>query len=54
MQRAHRSAHARIWTILAILLPLTLLLAMAVHQTGPIEKSAVRLEAPGAEKADAK
>ncbi len=45
MQRPHRAAHARIWTVLVILLPVILIAAMAVRQTGPIERPA-RLLAP--------
>jgi hypothetical protein len=45
VQRTHRRVHARIWSLLAVLLPLALLTALALRPNGPIEKKAVRVEA---------
>jgi hypothetical protein len=46
MRRRHRAAHARIWLVLAVLLPTALIAALALRQSGPGERPAVRLEAP--------
>ncbi len=46
MQRRHRTAHARIWTLLAVLLPAILVAATFIRQNGPIERPARLLEAP--------
>ena len=46
MRRAHRTAHARIWTVLGLLLPAMLIAAMLVRQNGPIERPPKLLEAP--------
>ena len=35
MKRAHRTAHARIWTVLGILLPLAFFTILALRQTPP-------------------
>jgi hypothetical protein len=43
MRRRHRTAHRRIWAILAMLLPLALLGALALRRNGPLEASSVRL-----------
>lgn len=43
MLRRHRAAHRRIWSLLAILLPLALLGALAARRNGPIEAPAVQL-----------
>lgn len=55
MKRAHRSAHARIWTVLGLGLPLALLAILALHQTPPADRPAVLIEAPisGAEAGEA-
>lgn len=45
MQRTHRRIHARIWSVLVVVLPLALLAALALRPNGPIEKKAVRIEA---------
>jgi hypothetical protein len=47
MLPSHRNAHLRIWTILAILLPLVLLTA-ALLKPVALEKDPVRLDTPGA------
>ena len=44
MQRRHRTAHARIWTALAIIIPAVLIAALALRQYGPTEKPAVRID----------
>ena len=50
MKRAHRIAHARIWTVLVILLPLAFFTILALRQTPPADRPAVLIEAPnGAE-----
>ncbi|HEX2527238.1 MAG TPA: hypothetical protein VHL31_13200 [Geminicoccus sp.] len=46
MQRRHRTAHARIWIVLAVMLPLVVVLGLVVRQDGPGERPAVLLEAP--------
>ncbi|MEO9530923.1 hypothetical protein [Roseibium sp.] len=46
MKRAHRTAHARIWTALAILLPLMFFAVLALRQTPPADRPAVLIEAP--------
>ncbi len=46
MRRAHRTAHSRIWTVLAVLLPAILIASMLVRQNGPLEKRPRLLEAP--------
>jgi hypothetical protein len=43
MQRRHRSAHRRIWIVLAVLLPLLLLGALALRHSGPREAAPIRL-----------
>lgn len=45
MQRRHRTAHARIWTVLVILLPAILIAALALRQVGPTETPARQIEA---------
>lgn len=44
MQRSHRRAHARIWSVLVVALPLALLIALALRPNGPVERKAVALE----------
>ncbi len=44
--RPVRDAHARVWMVLAILIPLTLATALLIRQTPPSRDVAVRLEAP--------
>jgi len=46
MQRSHRTSHARIWIVLAALLPVILITAMIIRQNGPVERAARLLEAP--------
>lgn len=46
MRRAHRTAHARIWTVLGLLLPLAFLTILALRQTPPADRPAVLIEAP--------
>lgn len=48
-QRIHRSTHACVWILLAVLLPTALAGAMVLRVQGPMEAPAVLLEAPGAE-----
>jgi hypothetical protein len=43
MLRRHRTAHRRIWALLAILLPLALLGALAARRNGPVEAPAVKV-----------
>ncbi len=43
MQRRHRTAHRRIWIVLAALLPLLLLGALALRQGDPREAAPIRL-----------
>ena len=52
MQRRHRRAHARIWSVLAFLLPALLLVALVIRQVGPAEAPAVKLEAVAESGAD--
>lgn len=44
--RRLRLGHARIWTLLALLLPAILLAALTLRSGGPGERPAVLLEAP--------
>jgi hypothetical protein len=44
--RAFRTAHRRIWTVLAVLLPLLVLGSLALRQNGPTEARPERLAAP--------
>ncbi|WP_422378106.1 hypothetical protein [Roseibium sp.] len=48
MKRAHRTAHARIWTVLGLLLPLVFFTILALRQTPPADRPAVLIEAPAA------
>jgi hypothetical protein len=48
MRRAHRTAHARIWQALALLLPLALAIALASRPRIPIERPAIRIAPPEA------
>ena len=43
MLRRHRTAHRLIWALLAMLLPLSLLGALALRRNGPLEAPSVRL-----------
>ncbi len=45
MRRRHISAHARIWLVLAALLPAILVAALLARWTGPAEPP-VRISAP--------
>lgn len=51
MKRAHRTAHARIWTWLGILLPLAFFSILALRQSPPADRPAVLIEAPAGETA---
>jgi hypothetical protein len=51
MKRAHRTAHARIWTWLGVLLPLALFAILALRQSPPSDRPAVLIEAPAEETA---
>ncbi|XYK81155.1 MAG: hypothetical protein ROO70_02830 [Labrenzia sp.] len=46
MKRAHRTAHARIWTVLGIALPLAFFTILALRQTPPADRPAILIEAP--------
>lgn len=46
MLPGHRKAHLRIWTLLAIVLPL-LLVAAAILKPVPLEKDPVRIDQAG-------
>ncbi|POF28559.1 hypothetical protein [Roseibium marinum] len=46
MKRAHRTAHARIWRVLGLLLPLAFFAILALRQTPPAGRPAVLIEAP--------
>ncbi|WP_420414983.1 hypothetical protein [Roseibium sp.] len=46
MKRAHRTAHARIWTALGIALPLAFFTILALRQSPPADRPAVLLEKP--------
>jgi len=48
MLRAHRRTHARIWRVLAILLPAVILVALVIRQNGPREAAPVQLAPPPA------
>ncbi|MEP1934299.1 MAG: hypothetical protein ABJJ37_23770 [Roseibium sp.] len=49
MKRAHRTAHAHIWAVLGIALPLAFFAILALRQTPPADRPAVLLEAPFAQ-----
>lgn len=44
MKAAHRKAHARIWTFLAIILPVAVLGLMMLRPLGPVEPTAEPLD----------
>ncbi len=44
MRRRHRTAYARTWVVLAILLPLVVLTAMVIRQQGPMYERAVEVD----------
>jgi len=46
MKRPHRTVHARLWLVLAWVLPVVFLWVMALKQTEPNNRPAVLLEAP--------
>jgi len=48
MLRSHRRAHARIWSLLACLLPAIILLALLIRQNGPRETPPEQLSPPAA------
>lgn len=49
MKRPHRSAHALIWSVLGIGLPLALLAVLTMRQTVPADRPAVLVSPPGQE-----
>ncbi|EAV45537.1 hypothetical protein SIAM614_22997 [Stappia aggregata IAM 12614] len=53
MKRAHRKAHARIWTVLGLLLPLVLFALLAMRQSPPTDRPAVLIEAPAGSSGEA-
>ncbi len=46
MRRRHRTAHRRIWFVLAVVLPLLVLAGVALRPSGPDEARPVRLAPP--------
>ncbi len=46
MRRRHRAMHRGLWTVLAVLLPMIVILALAARRTGPLEAPQVQLTAP--------
>ncbi len=46
MRRRHRAVHRAVWTVLAVLLPAILIVAMSVRRDGPVEAPAIRLDPP--------
>lgn len=46
--RRYRAVHRWAWMVLAAALPLALLAALSLRQTGPLEAAAIRLSPPGA------
>ncbi len=48
-QRTHRSTHACVWILLAVLLPVALAGAMVLRTQGPMEAPAQLIQAPAAE-----
>lgn len=46
MKRAHRTAHARLWTVLGLLLPLAFFTLLALRQTQPADRPAILIQAP--------
>jgi hypothetical protein len=46
MLHPHRRAHARIWTALAVLLPVIVVVALVIRQNGPREAPPVQLSEP--------
>lgn len=46
MKRRHRRTHHSVWTFLAVLLPLILVVAMAARRTGPLETAPIQLAPP--------
>lgn len=49
MKRAHRTVHARLWSVLVVVLPLAFLAILSMRQTTPLDRPAVLIEAPGGE-----
>lgn len=47
MRMRHRRAHRRIWTALAVLLPLLLLGVLMLRPGGMLEEAPQRLDPPG-------
>ena len=54
MKRPHRRAHARIWRLLAFVLPIALVAALALRQEGPKERPSVEIKAEAGTGAQAK
>lgn len=46
MKRPQRTAHARIWLVLGILIPVLFITALSVRQTTPLDRPAVLIKAP--------
>jgi hypothetical protein len=46
MRRRHRTMHGVAWTLLAVLLPFILVVAMSIRLDGPLEAPAVKLAPP--------
>ncbi len=44
MQHGYRKAHARIWLILGILLPVLIVWGIVLRQNGPLERAGVPLD----------
>ncbi|QFS98083.1 hypothetical protein FIV06_11720 [Labrenzia sp. THAF191b] len=53
MKRAHRKAHARIWSVLGLLLPLAFFAILAMRQSPPTDRPAVLIEAPAVSSGEA-
>lgn len=47
MQRRHRRAHLRAWSILAIVLPAMVIGSVLIRKRLPIEAPAIQLSKPG-------
>ncbi|MEM7619691.1 MAG: hypothetical protein AAF228_04395 [Pseudomonadota bacterium] len=46
MKRPQRTAHARIWLGLAILLPIIFIASLSMRQKTPVDRPAVLIQAP--------
>ncbi len=43
MKRRHRSIHAQVWKLLAVILPIALIAALVLRQDGPSEAPAIKI-----------